>query len=384
MNLNVTARQCAAGNLAMAGLVALSRGWPPSTGFLLLVAVTAVPFLAQLVLARFLPVVAYAVPVLAAEVLMATDAPHADAAPLMLLSLVVVVALFASGAAVVLVLALSVAIVVAADLLTDADGSMMWVVGLSMSTFAGWAIRELERALEELQSAQHQLEQRAATEERRRVAREVHDVVAHTLAVTMLHLTGARLALKDGDADEAAAGLHEAERLGRESLVGLRRTVGLLTRDESVTAAPAPGLGDLPCLVGEYRNGGAVVELQVDVPTAVAEEVGLTAYRIVQESLANAVRHASGARVSVDVRGRDRVLEVRVTDDGSSGALADEPAGGGQGLPGMAERTALLGGTCTAGPRADGPGWEVIATLPLPAGEGAGCPISALVADRSA
>ena len=303
---------------------------------------------------------------LLAEVLLLRDAVYADPAPLLLLGLVCTVALN-SGARPALVLTLaSNAVVIGGELLCDCGSPLLWIVGQWMTFLAGWALHSQERTMLELEQAQEQLAERAATEERRRVAREVHDVVAHTLAVTMLHLTGARLALAEGDTPEAEAGLREAERLGRESLVGLRRTVGLLTREEERTAAPAPGLSCLDALADEYAAGGADVRLTTSVAREVPDDVGLAAYRIVQESLANAVRHAPGAAVDVRVADDRRALTVEVTDTGGT-APAGPATGGGQGLAGMAERAALLGGTCRAGRLADGRGWRVTAVLPLEA-----------------
>lgn len=362
---NVGPVECALPNLGLAALVAVARGWPPEPAYLALVALAAVPFAVQLVRRRFLPVSAYAVPVLAAVTAMAVRAPHADPGPLLLLGLVATVALNHSVQAATVVTGLAIAVVVAADVLSAAaDGALLWTVGLGMSLLAGSAIREQDCTLTALERAQEQLAERAAAEERRRVAREVHDVVAHTLAVTMLHLTGARLALADGDTAEAEAGLREAERLGRDSLVGLRHTVGLLTRDEAATAAPAPDLSRLRELVDEYAAGGADVRLTATLPRPVPDDISLATYRIVQESLANAVRHAPGAHVDVVVTDDGRRLAVEVADTG--GSRQDEHvSGGGQGLIGMTERAALLGGTCTAGPRDDGAGWRVSAELPL-------------------
>ena len=140
---NVGPVECALPNLGLAGLVAVARGWPPEPGYLALVAVAAAPFVVQLLRRRFLPVLGYAVPVLAAVAAMAFSAPHADPGPLLLLGLVATVALNHSGRAATVVTALSIGLVVGADVLSAAiDGSLLWTVGLGMSLLAGTAIRE--------------------------------------------------------------------------------------------------------------------------------------------------------------------------------------------------------------------------------------------------
>jgi signal transduction histidine kinase len=357
---------CALWGLLLAAVLVVARGWPPDPRYLALLGVAVLPMVAQIVLRRYLSPLVQAVPVLGAEAAMAWEAPPIDPSALLLLWLVANVAVWSSVRATVAVTAASVLFVLVAELLSGPMGALQWTVGLIMSGEAGWAIGKQQRTLDELERAQAELAERAAVEERRRVAREVHDVVAHTLAVTMLHLTGARLALSEGDAHEAESGLLEAERLGRESLVGLRRTVGLLTRDEAATDLPAPDLTRLHELVREYVDGGAEVELELSVGEPVPEDVGLAGYRIVQESLANAVRHAPGAPVCVRVLSAQGHLHITVTDDGPA-AGGSGPAGHGQGLAGMDERASLLGGWCQAGPRPGGTGWEVEAALPLQA-----------------
>jgi signal transduction histidine kinase len=363
---------CAVWGLSLAAILAVAHGWPPDPQYLALLGVAVLPMLGQVVLRRYLPPIAQAVPVLCAVAAIRVDAAPVDPSPLLLLWLVANVAVASSVRAILAVTLVSVAFVVMADVVGEPMGALQWTVGLVLGAEAGWAIGKQQRTLDELERTQAQLAERVAVEERRRVAREVHDVVAHTLAVTMLHLTGARLALGEGDATEAEAGLLEAERLGRESLVGLRRTVGLLTRDETVTAQPAPDLSRLPELVGEYLDGGAVVELDVAVNAPVPEDVGLAAYRIVQESLANAVRHAPGAPVSVRIRTEEGRLGITVSDAGAPSG-GPPTAGEGQGLAGMAERASLLGGRVEAGPDRHGAGWRVEARLPL--AEAARCPL---------
>jgi len=243
------------------------------------------------------------------------------------------------------------------------QGYVGWTLG-SIACFVGCKMGQHQiRVTNELRAAQASLAVQAASDERRRIAREVHDVIAHSLTVTMLHLTGARLTLEHDPSatGEAIGALEEAERAGRQSLVEIRRTVGLLSNAEpdSSSTQPLPGVADLESLVASYADAGVDVVLEVDGdPQAASPAVGLALYRIVQESLTNAAKHASGAGVTVRVSfGPEIRLWIR---NGMTGSAA--PSEGGLGVPGMVERAELLGGNCTAGPGPDG--WTVEATLP--------------------
>jgi signal transduction histidine kinase len=238
-------------------------------------------------------------------------------------------------------------------------GWAAWVVGTSLTVAAALLVRRERGLVAELRAAQAGLADRARAEERTRIARELHDVIAHSLTVSLLHVASARMALRFDPADAERA-LAEAERLGRESLDEVRATVGVLRTDGDGLSAPLPGLAAVPDLVERFRAAGAPVALAVDGdPAAVPATTGLAVYRIVQEALTNAAKHAPGAAV-----------EVRIAVDGAVEVLvdsADRPGTGhGLGLDGMAERAAALGGTLTAGP--GGRGWLVRAALPLPAG----------------
>jgi signal transduction histidine kinase len=242
-------------------------------------------------------------------------------------------------------------------------GWVSWAIGTTCMTFAVLVLRRQRRLVAELRAAQAGLADRARTEERTRIARELHDVIAHSLTVTLLHIAGARMTVRfdPADADRALA---EAERLGRASLDEVRATVGLLrTPAEPGDAAPLPGLAAVPDLVERFRAAGAPVALTVDGdPAGVPATTGLAVYRVVQESLTNAAKHAPGAPVDVRVGCGDGAVEVVVDSAGRPGT------GHGLGLDGMRERAASLGGTLTAGP--GGPGWRVRAELPLPTRSG--------------
>jgi signal transduction histidine kinase len=233
---------------------------------------------------------------------------------------------------------------------------------------AGWAGGRLanrqESLITQLREAQAELAASAVAEERRRIAREVHDVIAHTLTVTLLHLSGARLVLgrRDHEVDDA---LLAAEKAARESLADLRRTVGLLG-DGPADTTPLPGFDELPDLVRSYQTAGMIVDLDCDpvgngsVPAA----TGLVAYRVIQESLTNSAKHAATGAVTVTVRAGSDALDITVHT-----TAAPTPRGGdgsGRGLRGMRERVESLGGEFRAGRTADG--WCVQARLPLQEG----------------
>jgi signal transduction histidine kinase len=239
-----------------------------------------------------------------------------------------------------------------------------WTAGVTVSVLATLLIRHEFVLVERLRAAQADLAERSKTEERSRIARELHDVIAHSLTVALLHVTSARLAVEH-DPDDAARALAEAERLGRQSLTEVRATVGLLRESPTEgaptgVAPPVPGLGDLPILVDQLRRAGADVGLTVHGDlNALPETAGTTVYRIVQEALTNATRHAFGSPVAVRVEAAPSGVEVYVDSTGPPGH------GSGMGLANMAERARALGGTCTAGAGPDGNGWVVHASLPV-------------------
>src|SRR4051812_1089255 len=243
---------------------------------------------------------------------------------------------------------------------TTDSGWAAWALGTSCTVGAALLVRRERGLVAELREAQAGLAERARAEERNRIARELHDVIAHSLTVSLLHVASARMAVRYDPADAGRA-LAEAERLGRETLDEVRSTVGLLKADGGGAdpVAPLPGLADLPALVDRFRSAGAEVALTLDgEPDGLPGTVGLAVYRIVQEALTNAAKHAPGAPVDVAVTLADRV-PLAVVSAGPPGS------GRGLGLDGMRERAESLGGTLTAGP--GGGGWAVRAVLPLPA-----------------
>jgi signal transduction histidine kinase len=235
-----------------------------------------------------------------------------------------------------------------------------WMAGTTLSVLAGLLIRHEIDLVSQLRAAQAGLAERARAEERNRIARELHDVIAHTLTVSLLHVTSARLAVEH-DLAGAARALAEAERLGRESLAEVRLAVGMLHQDgDTGPTAPLPGVEGLPTLVERFRSAGADVTLTIDGdPGRLPATTGLAVYRILQEALTNAVKHAPGSptavRLAVDADA------VRLAVD----SAAEPGTGTGVGILSMRERAETLGGSCAAGP--GGRGWLVQATLPLDA-----------------
>jgi signal transduction histidine kinase len=206
---------------------------------------------------------------------------------------------------------------------------------------------------------QRQAEQ-AAVAERARIARELHDIIAHHLSVVVLHAAGARAS---GGADPAT--LEEIEYSGRQALTETRRLFGVLRDpDQETGRAPQPGIGELPALAGNLRPAGLEVSLSIDGDhTALPPAVNVSAYRIVQEALTNVLKHAGPASAEVTVGCADIAVTIEVTDDGP-GNPAPPALTGGQGLAGMRERVALFGGDLRAGPRPGG-GFTVCAWLPI-------------------
>lgn len=203
---------------------------------------------------------------------------------------------------------------------------------------------------------------RALVEERTRIARELHDVIAHSMSVIQVQASTARYRLPELDA-AAGAEFDSIATTARASLTEMRRMLGVLrTEDHSAELAPQQGVDDIPALVETIRRAGVTVGLEITGPIGDAPRaVQIAAYRITQEALSNAVRHARGAAVTVRVQADGAQLTLRVRN--ARPESVDEAKGGGHGLRGMRERVDLLGGTFTAGATPDG-GWEVAAALP--------------------
>jgi signal transduction histidine kinase len=203
------------------------------------------------------------------------------------------------------------------------------------------------------------LRERAVTDERLRIAQELHDVVAHNVSLIVVQAQALGATAGDERVREATDGIAD---LGRQAMKEMHRTLKLLRGDDAAALAPQPGLGELPELIQRARTAGVGIELAVEgEPRPLAQSVDLSAYRIVQEALTNVVQHAAGAPTKVTLGYRPEALELTIADAGAGPPATASP--GGHGLVGMRERAALFGGTLSAGPR-DGRGFEVRASLP--------------------
>jgi signal transduction histidine kinase len=239
--------------------------------------------------------------------------------------------------------------------------AIAWLVGRDMRRRRG-RVADLEGRAQQLEREREEKAQLAVSEERARIARELHDIVAHGVSVIVAQ---ARAGPHLTDDPERANGVFRAiESSGREALVELRRLLGILrSEDQQLAIGPQPGLTSLASLVEQVRASGLPVELRVEgEPVRLPAGVDLSAYRIVQEALTNVVKHAHATFADVEVRYQPDALELAIVDDGRGTAVSAN--GAGHGLIGMRERVALYGGTLDAGRRDDG-GYSVRARLPL-------------------
>lgn len=240
-----------------------------------------------------------------------------------------------------------------------------WLVASIFTFVVGRLLRRQQVLIDQLNEARDALAARAVAEERRHIARELHDLAGHTLAAVLLHVTGARHVLRR-DVDDAERALLDAETVGRASLDQIRAAVATLRTDERGTDPALAGPGDLAALVDEYRRAGLVVAATI-VPSAVQLDgpVGTALHRIAREALANVVRHAPANQTELVLNGSAHEVRLVVADHGRPAERPD-PLAGHFGIIGMRERAQALGGRLDAGPTADG--WRVEARLPIAAG----------------
>jgi signal transduction histidine kinase len=241
---------------------------------------------------------------------------------------------------------------------------VMAAFGTAFAWVAGSALRAQARTAAELAGLQAAAAEHQIAAERQQLAREFHDLVGHTLSVTMLHMTAVRTSLEDGETGEALESLEQAQRAGREAMREMRQTVTLLgSAPADGPPAALPHIRDLAELVARYAAAGMKVDLDAGGDlAAVPGDAGLAVYRITQESLANAAKHAPGCAVRVSVRHERAQLCLTITSDLVPAAAASGP-GAGHGIAGMTQRARLAGGSLTAGP--DGRHWRVEAVLPV-------------------
>jgi signal transduction histidine kinase len=222
--------------------------------------------------------------------------------------------------------------------------------------------REMAANAERLQREQEARARSAAAEERTRIARELHDVIAHNVSVMVIQAVAARRVAAN-DRESARAALGSAQTSGREALLEMRRMIGVLRHgDMELAGAAAPGLGQLELLLQRARAAGLPVDLHVrGSRRPLPEGLDLVAFRVVQEALTNVIKHAGPAHASVTVTYADP-LELEICDDGNGSAPVAQ--GGGHGLVGMRERLNLYGGELATGARPDG-GFRVHVRLPV-------------------
>jgi len=277
----------------------------------------------------------------------------------------------ANAAGIIAAFAITSALLV--DPAADLEDATVQLLLFATAWLLGDSTRRRREAATALAERADQLERTRAAEaaaavaaERSRIARELHDVVAHHLSMMVVQAeAGAVATHRDPGRTEAVFDAIGAA--GKQALTEMRRLLGVLKQDGPAELAPQPGAGEIPSLVDGVRSTGLSVDFTVSGdPPELPLAVGLTAYRIVQEALTNSVRHSGASSVTVAVAYDDRVVQVTVSDDGAGGSTPARP--GGHGLVAMRERVALVGGTLDAGPAPQG-GWTVRAVLPLDGGE---------------
>ena len=277
--------------------------------------------------------------------------------------------------------ALIVSIGIGAAATIGSDGLSAWFAFMVAVLVGLWLTGDTARAREsraeqlEERAARHEAEARAAAarateEERTRIARELHDVIAHNVSVMVVQAAAAGRVI-DQDPAQAKASLATIETTGREVLTEMRRLLGVLRAGTASPSGPQPSLRRLPELVEEMRASGLPVELAIEgTPREIAPGVDLSAYRVVQEALTNALRHSGQTATRVVVRYDRSTLDLEIVDEGRTGQRpAADPVRGpsvGHGLAGMRERVALVHGELEVGPRPGG-GFRVRARLPVDA-----------------
>ncbi|MGH3499485.1 MAG: sensor histidine kinase [Nocardioidaceae bacterium] len=245
----------------------------------------------------------------------------------------------------------------------------LWMIGVAFPAFIGAASHRQRELTAQLEHTRRELVEQEGREERRRIARDVHDLVGHGLAAMMLQVTSARHVLRK-DPDSAEEALDEAQKVGRQSMQELRRTVSVLRDSDSDAVAAVPSLQQVEGLVDSARAGGLDVDYRLRADGGyddahVDQAVGVALYRVAQESLANARRHAPGARTVVTTRVTSAAVELEVSTSGPLDSTGDDDNRPHYGLRGMRERAQGVGGQLEAGPVPGG--WRVHCVVPTTA-----------------
>jgi signal transduction histidine kinase len=246
----------------------------------------------------------------------------------------------------------------------QAPGEAVWdaafsVVALALPFATGVTVRALGRRTATLETEQTVAAARAAEEERRRIARELHDIISHGLGLVVLQ-AGVADQVLDRDPDRAREALAQIRQTGQEAISELSTLVGLI-REAPASADPQPTLVDIERLVESTRAAGLEVHLHTQGPARpLPAAVEINAYRVVQEGLTNALKHAGRAKVNVLLHYLPNNLEIEIVDNGRA---AQRGSGGRHGLPGLRERVAVFGGRFEAGSQPEG-GWRIRASFP--------------------
>ena len=242
------------------------------------------------------------------------------------------------------------------------DATSFTVIATVATVLVRLGIRGRDRRADLAEREREVAAREAVVEERARIARELHDAIAHNVSMMVVQAGAERRVLNDEQASTREV-LATVESIGRGALTEMRRLVGMLRTDENDPLTPQPGLADVPRLIEQVRESGLPVELRIEgEPRELPVGLELSAYRIVQEALTNALKHAGDAHASVHVRYGPESLELEVVDDGAGDAMPVDS--GGHGLVGMRERVALYGGRFEAGRRPAG-GFTVRVLLPI-------------------
>ncbi|GAB2470525.1 sensor histidine kinase [Jatrophihabitans fulvus] len=325
---------------------------------------TVSPLVLWCLTARMLMPLVESATTLVAVALFLTDPASPDLAPLLLLIAAGELAAVLGVAVALTAAAVDVGVLVVAAALDHLDNLGVYAIGVVLAAQVGIALRWQMRALRAERENTAHAQERAMLAERQRLAREVHDVVGHSLSINLLHVTAARHALQQhADIADAVESLSEAERVGRAAMRDLRRTVAVLAAGPSEAHA-LPGAADIPELVERSRAAGLDVTIDSTGELgALGPSAGLGLFRIVQESLGNIARHAPNARATVTVDETPDGLRLEIVNTLPDGPR--EPSAGGSGLPGMAARAEQLGADLRAGVEGvEGARWVVELTVP--------------------
>jgi len=243
-------------------------------------------------------------------------------------------------------------------------GDWLWEAVMFTLAFAvGYAMRGRQARTDQLERDQEERAVAAAAEERQRIARELHDVISHSLGVMVLQ-AGAADQVVERDPARAREVLASIRATGQEAIGEMSTLLGLIRAETPESREPQPSLADLDRLILRTSEAGLPTRLEIEgQPRPLPAALELSAYRIVQEGLTNAMKHAGPAHARVTLRYGEHELDVEVADDGD--AAARNGKGGRRGLAGVAERVSVFGGRLDAGPRPDG-GWTLRAGLPIP------------------